>query len=57
MNNKQKYNTEYNREHYAKITINIKKDYKDIIKDRATDLKKSVNSYIIDLIMKDLDKR
>ena len=57
MNNKQKYNTEYNREHYAKITINIKKDYKDIIKDRATDLKKSVNSYIVDLIMKDLDKR
>jgi len=57
MNNKQKYDRAYEKEHYDKILLRLPKDYKDIIKDRATDLKKSVNSYIVDLIMKDLDKR
>jgi len=57
MNNKQKYIKAYEKEHYQEIKIRVKIPYKDIIKDRATDLKKSVNSYIVDLIMKDLDKR
>lgn len=57
MNNKQKYDNEYHKKHYKRISIVVKKEYDDLIKDRATDLKKSVNSYIVDLIMKDLDKR
>ena len=57
MNNKQKYIKEYEKEHYQEIKLRVKIPYKDIIKDRALDLKKSVNQYIVDLIMNDLDKR
>ena len=57
MNNKQKYDEAYKKAHYEEIKIRVKIPYKEIIKDRATDLKKSVNAYIVDLIMKDLDKR
>ena len=57
MNSKQKYDEAYKKEHYQEIKIRVKIPYKEVIKDRATDLKKSVNSYIVDLIMQDLDKR
>ena len=51
------YNENYKKEHYQEIKVRVKKPYKDIIIDRAKDLDKSVNTYIVDLIMKDLDKR
>lgn len=57
MNNKQKYDRKYHEEHYKRISLVVKKEYGDIIKDRAKDLGKSVNEYIVDLIMIDLDKR
>lgn len=57
MNNKQKYDMEYRKNNYKQFTISVKKEYGDIIKDRAKDLDKSVNQYIVDLIMDDLDKR
>ncbi len=57
MNNKQIYDREYDKNHYDKVLLRLPKDYKDLIKDRALDLKKSVNQYIVDLIMNDLDKR
>ena len=57
MNNKQKYDQEYIKNHYYRPSITIKKQYEDLIKDRAKDLDKSVNEYIVDLILEDLDKR
>lgn len=58
MNNKQKqYKNEWEKANYDKVLLRLKKPYKDIIKDRAKDLEKSVNEYIVDLIMEDLEKR
>lgn len=57
MNNKQKYDTEYCKTHYYMPKLRIKKSYEDLIKDRAKDLNKSVNEYIVDLIISDLDKK
>lgn len=57
MNNKQKYDIEYDKSHYWLPKIRIKKEFEELIKDRAKDLDKSVNKYIIDLIMEDLNKR
>lgn len=57
MNNTQDYRNKYDREHYARTTILTSKETKELIKDRAKDLEKSVNEYIVDLIMEDLDKR
>ena len=53
---KLKSNKKY-REKLSRIEILVKNDEKELIKDRALDLDKSVNRYIIDLIMNDLDKR
>lgn len=57
MNNSQKYKQEYEKSHYWLPKVRIKKEYEDIIKDRALDLNKSISQYIIDLIMADLDKK
>lgn len=57
MNNKQDYRNKYDKEHYARTTILTSKEIKDLIKDRAKDLEKSINEYIVDLIMQDLDKK
>lgn len=58
MNNKQKeYNNNYKKEHYDKFTIRFKKPYGDLVRDKATDLNKSINEYIVDLVISDLDKR
>lgn len=51
MNNKQKYDSEYKKKNYDRTTILTKKGVKDLIKDRAKDLDKSVNEYIVDLII------
>lgn len=37
--------------------MNNKQKYGEIVKDSAKDLDKSVNQYIVDLIMADLDKK
>ena len=57
MNNKQIYDQKYIKEHYYRPGVTIKKEYEDLIKDRAKDLEKSVNEYIVDLIMTDLNNR
>lgn len=57
MNNKQKYDAQYHKEHYERINILVKKGFKDLVKDRAMDLDKSISQYIVDLIMQDLNKR
>lgn len=57
MNNKQKYDSEYCKSHYYQILVRLKKEYENLIKDKAKDLNKSVNEYIVDLILEDLDKR
>lgn len=57
MNNKQKYDSEYCKSHYYQILVRLKKEYENLIKNKAKDLNKSVNEYITDLIMEDLDKR
>lgn len=57
MNNKQKYDNEYCKSHYYQTLVRIKKEYEALIKDRAKDLEKSVNEYIVNLIMEDLDKK
>lgn len=48
MNNKQKHDKKYCKLHYYQTLVRIKKEYEDLIKDRAKDLSKSVNEYIVD---------
>lgn len=57
MNNKQQYDKNYEKSHYGKFTIRIKKPYDDMVKDIAKDLNKSVNEYMVDLVMADLKRR
>lgn len=57
MGNNKNYIKLYDKANYGKFTVRVKKPYDDIVRDRAKDLEKSVNEYIVDLIMEDLEKR
>lgn len=52
-----KYQNEYNKEKYDRLTLVMPKGKKDKVKQRAVELNKSVNSYINDVLDKDINKR
>lgn len=45
----------YNRVNYDRIGLMLPKGYKDKIKQRAEQLRQSVNNYIYNLIAKDIE--
>lgn len=54
--NRIKYQTDYDREHYDRIVIVVPKGKRERIKKRASELGKSMNGYISELIDKDIKK-
>lgn len=55
--NQVKYNNQYNREHYARLSVNVKlEDRTEIDEHWKKKGFKSFNSYVIDLIRKDMYK-
>lgn len=56
MNNKEtyKYQREWQKENYKRLSINIPKAWETPIKARAKQLEKSTNEYVKNLIEKDL---
>lgn len=54
--NKQKYDTEYAKEHYDRCIFNVPKGKKEIIEQhRKAKGYKSLNAYVNDLIDRDMD--
>ena len=51
-----KYQNQYVREHYDRVIITMPKGKRDIVKNRANKLGKSVSQYINDLIDEDLKR-
>lgn len=51
---KKNYNKEYDREHIKRFSLCMKQELYDRIKERAAELGKPVNRYIVDLIKADL---
>ncbi|MCR4782954.1 MAG: antitoxin [bacterium] len=51
-----KYQNQYVREHYDRVIITMPKGKRDIVKNRASKLGKSVSQYINDLIDEDLKR-
>ena len=49
-----KYQNEYNKQKYDTILVTLPKGKKDIVKERAAALGKSVNGYINDMINMDI---
>lgn len=45
-----KYNNQYNKEHYARLTFLVPKDEKQEIKDYCAARGVSINSFVVDLI-------
>jgi uncharacterized protein (DUF1778 family) len=56
MFDKIKYNNEFNQKNYERIDLRVKKGKKEIIKKAADEQKTSINTYINDLIDKNLEK-
>ena len=50
-----KYQNEYNKEKYDRLTLVMPKGKKDKVKQRADKLNKSVNGYINDVIDADME--
>lgn len=46
----------YSKKAYDDVRVRVKKGQKELIQRRAEELKKSVNSYIVDLIEEDIEK-
>lgn len=46
----------YNKKVYEDIRLRVKKGQKEIIQARASELEKSINGYIVDLIEDDIKK-
>ena len=46
----------YSKKAYDDVRVRAKKGQKELIQKRAEELKKSVNSYIVDLIEEDMGK-
>ena len=46
----------YSKKAYDDVRVRVKKGQKELIQKRAEELKKSVNSYIVDLIEEDIEK-
>ena len=46
----------YSKNAYDDVRVRVKKGQKELIQKRAEELKKSVNSYIVDLIEEDMEK-
>lgn len=51
---KKKYNAEWDKAHMTRILVKVKNDFAARIKERAAELGKPVNRYIVDLIKDDL---
>lgn len=51
---KKNYNKEYDKEHIKRFSLCMKQELYDRIKERAAELGKPVNRYIVDLIKDDL---
>ena len=51
---KKNYNKEYDREHIKRFSLCMKQELYERVKERAAELGKPVNRYIVDLIKKDL---
>lgn len=41
---------------YDRLNIFVKKGQRDVIRERARELGKSVNAYVVELILRDLEK-
>lgn len=52
-----KYQNEYNKEKYDRLTLVMPKGKKDKVKQHADELNKSMNSYINDVIDKDMERK
>ena len=44
----------YSKKAYDDVRVRVKKGQKELIQARATELNKSINSYIVDLIEEDI---
>lgn len=47
----------YNKKTYEDIRIRVKKGQKAVIQQRADELRKSINSYMVDLVRDDLSEQ
>lgn len=55
--NQFKYQNDYNKEKYDRLTLVMPKGKKDKVKKRADELNKSVNGYINDVIDEDMERK